>query len=277
MLAHVVLLAATLLASQTKPDLSPHRSEDIIANGVRLNYLDWGGEGDAIIFLAGSGDNPHTFDDLAPKFTLRYHVLGLTRRGFGDSQRDVKDFDAVTLSKDLRAFMNLKGIRRAHLVGHSAAGDELTQFAIDTPDRVLKLVYLDAAYNRSAILDMEKLNPIPDAVPTNPRLKAHWDALDNYRPNFRAIRAPILSIYAMVESHWAIETDTEPDLKERADKFVRDIVQPYQTANIKALRRGAPHAEIEVLRGSHHYFFKDKKYFDWTVSRMHRFLAKRSD
>lgn len=275
MLAQVVMLAASLLASQTKPDFSPHRSEDIIANGVRLNYLDWGGKGEEIIFLAGSGDNPHAFDDLAPKFTHRYHCLGLTRRGFGDSQRVVKDFDAVTLSKDLRAFMNAKGIQRANLIGHSAAGDELTQFTIDSPDRVLKLVYLDAAYDRRGIAEIEEHNPIPEEVPTNERLLAHWAALDTYRPNFRALRLPILNIYAKVEPHWEIKPDTDPELKERANKFVRDVVQPYQMANIKAFRRAAPHAEIEVLTGTHHYFFEDPRYFDWTVQRIHRFLTKK--
>ena len=275
MLAPLVLLAATLLATQPKPDVSPHRSEDIIANGVRLNYLDWGGKGETIIFLAGSGDNPHAFDDLAPKLTERFQVLGLTRRGFGGSQRDVTGFDAVTLSKDLRAFMDLKGIHRAHLIGHSAAGDELTQFTIDSPDRVLKLVYLDAAYDRRGISEMEKQDPIPDELPTNKRLLAHWAALDAYRPNFRALRVPILNVYAKFESHWAIKPDTDPELKERANKFVREVVQPYQMANIKAFRRAAPHAEVEVLEGTHHYFFEDPKYFDWTVKRIQRFLTKK--
>ena len=275
MLSPAVLLGASLLVSQPKPDVSPHRSEDIIANGVRLNYLDWGGKGETIIFLAGSGDNPHAFDDLAPKLTNRFHVLGLTRRGFGDSQRDVRDFDAVTLSKDLRAFMDIRGIRRTHLIGHSAAGDELTQFTIDTPDRVLKLVYLDAAYDRRSLVEIEKLNPIPDAEPTNERLRAHWAALDAYHPNFRALRVPILSIYAKFESHWAITPDTDPELKEQANKFVIDVVQPYQMANVKAFRRAVPHAEIELLTGTHHYFFQDPKYSDWTVKRIQRFLTQK--
>lgn len=272
------LVLATLLAPmqpQSKPDTSPHRSEYVMANGVRLNYLDWGGKGEAIIFLAGSGDTPHAFDEMAPKFSDRFRVYGLTRRGFGDSQRDVKDFDALTLAKDLRGFMSSKRIKRAHLVGHSAAGDELTQFAIDYPECVLKLVYLDAAYNRSSILELEKENPIPEEPPKNERLKAHWAALDTFRPNFSAVRAPILSIYSIFETHWAIEPDTDPELKKRANAFVRDKVQPYQRANIESLRLTAPYAEIEVLTGTDHYFFQDAKYRDWTIKRMRHFLVGR--
>jgi pimeloyl-ACP methyl ester carboxylesterase len=260
---------------QSRPDTSPHRSEYVVANGVRLNFLDWGGKGEAIIFLAGSGDTAHAFDEIAPKFSDRFRVYGLTRRGFGDSQRDVKDFDAVTLAKDLRAFMSSKRIKHAHLVGHSAAGDELTQFAIDYPECVLKLVYLDAAYNRSSILELEKENPIPEEPPKNERLKAHWAALDTFRPNFSAVRAPILSIYSIFETHWAIEPDTDPELKKRANAFVRDKVQPYQRANIENLRLTAPYAEIEVLTGTDHYFFQDPKYRDWTIKRMRHFLVSR--
>lgn len=275
MIGASVLIATSLsLTNQSvsEIDLSPHQSLSVIANGVRLNYLDWGGKGEAIIFLAGSGDTPHAFDGIAPQLIDRYRVFGLTRRGFGASQRNVKDFDAVTLAKDLASFMDMRGIQRAHLVGHSAAGDELTQFAIDYPDRVLKLIYLDAAYNRASIVEMDKLNPIPDEPPTNERLKAHWAAIDAYRPNFRVVRAPILSIYAIFESHWGIDKDTSPELKKRANSFVVNTVQPYQWSNIKELRRAAPHAEVEVLRGTHHYFFEDRKYWDWTVQRMRRFL-----
>ncbi|HLO97711.1 MAG TPA: alpha/beta hydrolase [Fimbriimonas sp.] len=280
MIGELVMAALSLfppLGMQVKPDVSPHRVDNVIANGVRLSYLDWGGKGEAIIFLAGSGDTPHAFDELAPKFTNQYRVLGLTRRGFGASQRNVTDFDAVTLAKDLASFMDMRGIQKAHLVGHSAAGDELTQFATDYTDRVLKLVYLDAAYNRSSILEMEKLNPIPDIPPTNLRLKAHYDAIDAYRPNFRAVRAPILSIYSIFESHWAIDEKTSPELRERANAFVKDIVQPYQWGNIRGLKRAAPHAEVEVLRGTDHNFFEGKKFADWTFKRIARFLKKRDE
>ena len=34
-------------------DKSPHKTEFITVNGVRLHYLDWGGKGDTILFLHG--------------------------------------------------------------------------------------------------------------------------------------------------------------------------------------------------------------------------------
>lgn len=47
-------------------DHSPHRSLFAHVNGVNLNYLDWGGRGTTMLFLAGWGDSAHIFDDLAP-------------------------------------------------------------------------------------------------------------------------------------------------------------------------------------------------------------------
>ena len=81
-------LAAALGAApqDTWTDKSPHKTGFITANGVRFHYLDWGGKGDAILLLHGLGNTAHIFDDLAPKFTNQFHVLGLTRRGHGQSE-----------------------------------------------------------------------------------------------------------------------------------------------------------------------------------------------
>jgi pimeloyl-ACP methyl ester carboxylesterase len=62
-------------------DTSPHKSDFVNVNGIRLHYLDWGGSGDVLLFLAGMGCNAHIFDHFAPRFTDKFHVIALTRRG----------------------------------------------------------------------------------------------------------------------------------------------------------------------------------------------------
>ena len=49
-------------------DTSPHTSDFVTVNGIRLHYLDWGGRGPALVFLAGLGCNAYIFDRLAPRF-----------------------------------------------------------------------------------------------------------------------------------------------------------------------------------------------------------------
>ena len=53
--------------------------------GVKLEVLDWGGTGRPLVFLAGLGNTAHVFDTFAAKFIGKYHVYGITRRGFGNS------------------------------------------------------------------------------------------------------------------------------------------------------------------------------------------------
>jgi pimeloyl-ACP methyl ester carboxylesterase len=43
-------------------------SKFVTVNGGRLEYLDWGGDGPPLVFLAGLGSTAHIFNDLAPEF-----------------------------------------------------------------------------------------------------------------------------------------------------------------------------------------------------------------
>ncbi len=119
-----------------------HDAKFVSVNGVRLQYLEWGGTGNGLIFLHGIGDSPHAFDELAPAFTDHFRVVAYARRGHGRS--DVRGpYDNDTLVEDLRQLLDSLSIRRAALVGWSLGGNEITEFAARYPERVLGLVYLD--------------------------------------------------------------------------------------------------------------------------------------
>jgi pimeloyl-ACP methyl ester carboxylesterase len=131
-----------------KMNRSNHQSDFVHVNGIRLHYLDWGGNGPALIFLTGMGSSAHIFNKFAPRFTIAFHVLALTRRGHGDSDYPETGYDADTLIEDIRHFMDCLHIDKAILAGHSLAGVELTHFAATYPDRIGKLVYLEALDDR---------------------------------------------------------------------------------------------------------------------------------
>ncbi|HKI54902.1 MAG TPA: alpha/beta hydrolase [Anaerolineales bacterium] len=128
--------------------LSNPKSNFVHVNGIRLHYLDWGGNGPTLIFLTGMGSSAYIYGGFAPLFTDKFHVLALTRRGHGDSDYPEDGYDADTLVKDIRQFMDALQIEKATLVGHSIAGVELTHFAGTYPERVEKLVHLDALDDR---------------------------------------------------------------------------------------------------------------------------------
>src|SRR5436309_1100993 len=58
----------------------------------KLEVLDWGGKGKPILFLTGLGNSAHVFADFAPKFTNRFHVYGMSRRGYGASEQPVDGY-----------------------------------------------------------------------------------------------------------------------------------------------------------------------------------------
>lgn len=120
-----------------------------VAPGVRLQVLDWGGNGRPVILLAGLGFDAHEFDSFAPRLTPRYHIYAITRRGFGESSAPAPEDDnysATRLADDVLAVMSALNIRHPVLVGHSIAGEELSSIGTRYPDRVAGLVYLDAGY-----------------------------------------------------------------------------------------------------------------------------------
>jgi non-heme chloroperoxidase len=142
---------------------SNHTSDFVSVNGIRLHYLDWGGNGPALIFLTGMGCSAYIFNQFAPRFTDHFRVLALTRRGQGDSDYPETGYDADTLVEDIRHFMDRLNIQKAILAGHSLAGVELTHFAATYPDRVEKLIYLDALDDRreeSVIIEQNPLRNI---------------------------------------------------------------------------------------------------------------------
>jgi non-heme chloroperoxidase len=143
---------------------SNHKSDFVNINGIRLHYLDWGGEGPTLIFLAGMGASAYIFDKLAPRFNDKFHVLALTRRGHGDSDCPETGYDADTLTEDIRQFMDHLNIEKASLAGHSLAGVELTHFAATYPNRVAKMIYLEALDDRRGLREIHNQNPLRNIV-----------------------------------------------------------------------------------------------------------------
>jgi len=120
-----------------------------VAPGVSLEVIDWGGSGPPLIFLAGLGNTAHVFDNFAPKFVPKYHAYGITRRGFGASSTPAPDdsnYTADQLGDDVRKVIDLLGLKKPVLIGHSIGGEELSSVASRYPDKVAGLIYLDAGY-----------------------------------------------------------------------------------------------------------------------------------
>jgi len=126
-------------------DPSPHMAQLVaVEKDVQLEVLDWGGRGSAVVLLAGSGHSAHVYDDFAPKPTPSGHIYGITRRGWGRSTQPQTGYDNQSLTDDIVYVLDSLRLTTVVLIGHSAAGHEMTTLARQHPTRVAGLVYLDA-------------------------------------------------------------------------------------------------------------------------------------
>ncbi len=141
----LVALPARIAGAQAPCTPRPAAVRYADVDGVRIQYLDWGGNGSGtgVAFLAGLGDSPHAYDEIAPCFTDRFHVIAIARRGHGGSEAH-PPFDVATGASDLAAVLDQAGVRRAVLVGWSMGGDEAADFAVRWPERVAGVVFLDS-------------------------------------------------------------------------------------------------------------------------------------
>jgi pimeloyl-ACP methyl ester carboxylesterase len=149
--AGVGLVACAVVAAQQPgaqtSDTSPHTVLFVtVDTDVKLEVLDWGGSGRALVLVSGLGDTAHIFDRFAPKLAEKYHVYAITRRGFGASSAPPGGYDAIRLGDDVLGVIGTLELRQPVLVGHSIGGSELSSIGSRFPDRVAGLIYLEAAY-----------------------------------------------------------------------------------------------------------------------------------
>lgn len=134
----------------------------------KIEIVDFGGTGKPILFLTGLGNSAYVFADFAPKFCDKFHVYVMSRRGFGGSEQTTNGYSIDTLSMDILAVTKALNFSKVILVGHSIAGDEISKFASSYPDKVDKVIYLDAAFDRTNLMAIlgphYPASPLPTAI-----------------------------------------------------------------------------------------------------------------
>ena len=170
LLAALSLGCAAMASAEAWVDRSPHRTQHItVDKGVALEVLDWGGRGRTLVLLTGLGNTAHVYDEFAPKLTSRYHVVGITRRGFGASTAPADGYSTDRLADDLVAVLRELKIADPVFVGHSIASEEMNALARRNPQLSAGLVYLDAAYDRTDPgAQQEVARTIPPPSPPTP-------------------------------------------------------------------------------------------------------------
>lgn len=242
-------------------DTSPHKSDFVNVNDIRLHYLDWGGNGPVLLFLTGLGLSAHIYDKFAPRFVDKFHVIALTRRGHGDSDYPETGYDPDTLTEDVRLIMDSLEIDKAILVGHSMSNVELCHFAALHPERILKLVFLDSGYDRTApaFKDMMEKNPlrniqIPGVTDDHYTIEEYVASIKKAYPALAAIWGELMDedvLHSVKKSPEGKIVDKMPDTISQALKATLDSYTPEDS------KIQAPVLSIYAITGGDYYLSPD--------------------
>lgn len=116
---------------------------DVVCGDVTLS-VHRAGQGAPLILLHGYPQNHYCWGKVAPTLARHFDVIVPDLRGYGDSSAPPDDAEHTTYSKrqmaaDIVALMDALGVPRAHILGHDRGGRVAYRFALDHPDRLIKL------------------------------------------------------------------------------------------------------------------------------------------
>ena len=115
------------------------------ASDLSLNLVQWSQEGEPLLMLHGFGHSARVWDPMAKSLAAKYQCLALDLRGHGDSDYDPSfNYHHVMIGKDLISVLDHLEIPQATIVAHSTSGHALIGLAARFPDRLKRLVLVDA-------------------------------------------------------------------------------------------------------------------------------------
>jgi len=226
-------------------DPAPHSVQLVtVEPGVKLEVLDWGGTGRPLIFLSGLGDTAHVFDNFAAKFAGKYHVYGITRRGFGESSYPTPDGDNYSsdrLGDDVLAVIDALKLHKPVLAGHSIAGEELSSIGSRHPEKISGLIYLDAGFPY-AFYDRAHGDTQLDMLDTRNRI-------EQLLPHNGDPSGERQAIEGLLASLPQLEKDLQNQLK------VLQAISPLTTepAQSPSPQPPPPNAAVAIVSGEHKY------------------------
>jgi pimeloyl-ACP methyl ester carboxylesterase len=103
------------------------------------------GAGEPVILVHGFFMDLHTWMHNIDALAEHYQVFAFDLWGLGYSSRSSLDYGYDLYVSQLLSFMDVLGIQKAALIGHSLGGGTIIKFSVDYPQRVSKLVLVDAA------------------------------------------------------------------------------------------------------------------------------------
>ena len=119
-------------------------SNYVTINGLRLHYLDWGGDGPPIVIVHATGFLGHIYRPIALALRALGHVYSYDQRGHGDSERpELAAISWYRSAEDLEGLLLAMGLSGVRAFGHSAGGTAIGAVAQSRPDLIARAMIVE--------------------------------------------------------------------------------------------------------------------------------------
>ena len=160
------VLIATLLAimsaqfAAAQPALPSTFKEQMVHSPAGADiFVRWGGTGPVVVLIHGYAETSDSWAPLATELEKNYTVIVPDLRGIGRSSRPASGYDKKTQAADIRAVITTLGFDRTFVVSHDIGIMVAYAYASLYPDKVERLVVMDA--------------PLPGIAPWDDIIKDH--------------------------------------------------------------------------------------------------------
>src|SRR5436190_4380868 len=141
----VALFAVATVSSQTPPSLpSSFQAKTIHSPEGADIFVRWGGSGPVVVLIHGYAENSDSWAPLAADLMKDHTVVVPDLRGIGKSSKPEAGYDKKTQAKDIRAVVTGLGYDKTFVVAHDIGNTVAYAYAATYPDKVERLVVMDA-------------------------------------------------------------------------------------------------------------------------------------
>lgn len=131
----------------------------VLAHGLHFHYLQVGRGPDIVMIHGLTGNLAVWHFGAIPSLRNDYRITTYDLRGHGRSDMPPTGYTTREMAEDLRVVMDALAIERTHLVGHSLGADIALHFAYLYPERVDRIVAIEAGL--AALVHMRKSTAWP--------------------------------------------------------------------------------------------------------------------
>ncbi len=259
-------------------------SKFINVKGVNIHYKELGNGDVTYVLIHGFGASTFSWHKIMPELAKDSRVIAFDRPGFGLTDRPIKwkRFNPYSPKSQVDitiGLMDALNVKNAIIIGHSAGGVVALDTALRYPERVSKLILVDAIIYESGVLQkwllpvvntpqMNHLGPLLARVVKiggDEFLRSTWHNPNNITPSIYDGYHQVLKIENWDRALWNL---TKSTYSLHSEKHLKELLMPVlvvtgdddrivQTKNSIKLAGEIPGAKLEVIKDAGHIPFEE--------------------